>query len=132
MQQGGCRAWRPVETERLGFDAIFVNDHIIIGDDARSAPWTNVYDPFVSMSFIAAHTTCIGVGASVLIIPYRNPIETAKALATLDRMPGGRVIAGIGVGWERSRVHRARRAVPRARRAHHRISTALAGMLGTG
>lgn len=87
------------KAEEVGFDAIFVNDHIIVGDDARSAPWTNVYDPFVSMSFIAAHTTRIGVGVSVLIMPYRNPIGSAKALATLDRMSGGRVIAGIGVGW---------------------------------
>src|SRR6201998_2838103 len=45
------------KAEAVGFDAIFVNDHIIVGDDARSAPRTNVYDPFVSMSFIAAHTT---------------------------------------------------------------------------
>ena len=76
-----------------------VNDHIIVGNDARSAPWTNVYDPFVAMSFIAAHTTRIGVGVSVMIMPYRNPIATAKALATLDRMSGGRLVAGIGAGW---------------------------------
>jgi len=87
------------EAEAVGFDAIFVNDHIIVGDDARSAPWTNVYDPFVAMSFIAANTARIGVGVSTLIMPYRNPIATAKALATLDRMSGGRVIAGVGVGW---------------------------------
>src|ERR1700720_3264687 len=87
------------KAEEVGFDAIFVNDHIVVGVDARSAPWTNVYDPFVAMSFIAAHTTRIGVGVSVLIMPYRNPITTAKALATLERMSGGRVIAGIGVGW---------------------------------
>ena len=87
------------KAEEVGFDAIFVNDHIVVGDDARSAPWTNVYDPFVAMSFIAAHTRRIGVGVSVLIMPYRNPVATAKALATLDRMSGGRVIAGVGVGW---------------------------------
>ena len=87
------------KAEEVGFDAIFVNDHIIVGDDTRSAPWTNVYDPLVAMSFIAAHTVRIGVGVSVLIMPYRNPVATAKALATLDRMSGGRLIAGIGVGW---------------------------------
>ncbi len=87
------------KAEEVGFDAIFVNDHIIVGSDARSAPWTNVYDPLVSMSFIAAHTTRIGVGVSVLIMPYRNPIATAKALATLDRMSGGRLTIGVGVGW---------------------------------
>jgi probable F420-dependent oxidoreductase len=87
------------KAEEVGFDAIFVNDHIIVGDDARSAPWTNVYDPFVAMSFIAAHTKRIRAGVSVLIMPYRNPIGTAKALATLDRMSGGRLIAGVGTGW---------------------------------
>src|ERR1700730_17953310 len=87
------------KAEEVGFDAILVNDHIIVGNDARAAPWTNVYDPFVALSFIAAHTTHIGVGVSVLIMPYRNPIATAKTLATLDRMSSGRLIAGIGVGW---------------------------------
>jgi len=87
------------KAEEVGFDAIFVNDHIVVGDDARSAPWTNVYDPFVAMSFIAAHTTRIGVGVSVLIMPYRNPVASAKALATLDRMSGGRLTIGVGVGW---------------------------------
>jgi len=87
------------KAEEVGFDSVFVNDHIIVDSSARAAPWTNVYDPLVAMSFIAAHTTRIGVGVSVLIMPYRNPIGTAKALATLDRMSGGRVIAGIGVGW---------------------------------
>jgi probable F420-dependent oxidoreductase len=90
------------KAEEVGFDAILVNDHIIVGNDARAAPWTNVYDPFVALSFIAAHTTRIGVGVSVLIMPYRNPIATAKALATLDRMSGGRLIAGIGVGWNKA------------------------------
>ncbi|HWB48936.1 MAG TPA: TIGR03619 family F420-dependent LLM class oxidoreductase [Stellaceae bacterium] len=87
------------KAEEVGFDAIFVNDHVVVGDDARSAPWTNVYDPFVAMSFMAAHTDRIGVGVSVLITPYRSPVPTAKALATLDRMSGGRLVIGAGVGW---------------------------------
>ena len=87
------------KAEEVGFDAVFVNDHIIVDDSARAAPWTNVYDPFVAMSFIAAHTSRIGVGVSVLIMPYRNPIATAKALATLDRMSQGRLTIGVGAGW---------------------------------
>ena len=87
------------KAEEVGFDAVFVNDHIVVGGDARSEPWTNVYDPLVSMSFIAAQTSRIGVGVSVLIMPYRNPIATAKALATLDLMSGGRLTVGGGVGW---------------------------------
>jgi probable F420-dependent oxidoreductase len=88
-----------VKAEELGFDAVFVNDHIIVDSSPRSAAWTNTYDPFVSLSFIAANTTRIGLGVSVLIVPYRNPIATAKMLATLDRMSNGRLIAGVGVGW---------------------------------
>ena len=87
------------KAEALGFDAVFVNDHIIVDGSPRSAPWTNTYDPLVALSFIAANTTRIGLGVSVLIMPYRNPIASAKSLATIDRMSGGRLIAGIGVGW---------------------------------
>jgi probable F420-dependent oxidoreductase len=87
------------KAEALGFDAVFVNDHIIVDGSSRSAPWTNTYDPLVALPFIAANTTRIGLGVSVLIMPYRNPIASAKSLATIDRMSGGRLIAGIGVGW---------------------------------
>jgi probable F420-dependent oxidoreductase len=87
------------KAEAVGFEAIFVNDHVIVDDSPRAASWTNVYDPFVSMSFIAAHTSRIGVGVSVLIMPYRNPVTSAKALATIDLMSGGRLVVGVGVGW---------------------------------
>ena len=98
------------KAEEVGFDAIFVNDHIIVDGSPRAAPWTNVYDPFVAMSFIAAHTTRIGVGVSVLIMPYRNPVATAKSLATVDRMSGGRLIAalvsaGTNLNLRRSACH---------------------------
>jgi probable F420-dependent oxidoreductase len=91
-----------VKAEALGFDAIFVNDHIVVDGSPRSAAWTNTYDPFVASAFIAANTKHIGLGMSVLIVPYRNPIATAKALATLDRMSGGRLICGVGVGWNQA------------------------------
>jgi probable F420-dependent oxidoreductase len=87
------------KAEELGFDAVFVNDHIIVDGSPRSAPWVNTYDPLVALSFIAANTTRIGLGVSVLIVPYRNPIATAKMLATIDRMSSGRLIAGVGAGW---------------------------------
>jgi probable F420-dependent oxidoreductase len=87
------------KAEALGFDAVLVNDHIIVDGSPRSAVWTNTYDPLIALAFIAAHTTRIRLGTSVLIMPYRNPVATAKMMATLDRMSGGRVIAGVGVGW---------------------------------
>ena len=88
-----------VKAEELGFDALFVNDHVIVDDSQRSAPWRNVYDPLMVLSYVAARTSRILLGTSVLIMPYRNPIVTAKMVATLDQMSEGRAIAGVGAGW---------------------------------
>ena len=88
------------KAEELGFEAVLVNDHIIVDGSPRSlTSWGNTYDPLMVLSYVAARTTRIRLGTSVLIMPYRNPVATAKMLATLDQMSGGRVIAGVGVGW---------------------------------
>ena len=90
------------KAEELGFDALFVNDHVIVDDSPRSEPWRNVYDPLMVLSYVAARTSRIMLGTSVLIMPYRNPIVTAKMVATLDQMSGGRAIAGVGSGWNQA------------------------------
>lgn len=88
------------KAEELGFDAVLVNDHIIVGGPERIVEsWGNTFDPLIVLSYIAARTTRIKLGLSVLIMPYRNPVATAKMIATLDQMSGGRVIAGVGSGW---------------------------------
>lgn len=88
------------KAEALGFDAVLLNDHVIVDGSPRALPsWGNTYDPLIALSYIAARTTRIRLGTSVLIMPYRNPIATAKMMATLDRMSNGRLIAGVGVGW---------------------------------
>ena len=87
------------KAEELGFDALFVNDHVIVDDSPRNSPWRNVYDPLMVLAYVAARTSRVRLGTSVLIMPYRNPIVTAKMLATLDQMSGGRAIAGVGAGW---------------------------------
>ena len=89
----GCKA------EELGYDALFVNDHVIVDDSPRSALWRNVYDPLMVLSYVAARTSKVMLGTSVLIMPYRNPIVTAKMFSTLDQMSEGRAIAGVGAGW---------------------------------
>lgn len=88
-----------VKAEALGFDAVFVNDHVIVDDGARSVPWRQVYDPLMTLAYAAALTSRVMLGTSVLIMPYRNPIVTAKMIATLDQLSHGRAIAGIGAGW---------------------------------
>ena len=88
------------QAEALGFDAVLLNDHIIVDGSPRAlTSWGNTYDPLIALSYVAARTTRIRIGTSVLIMPYRNPVATAKMLATLDQMSGGRVIAGVGTGW---------------------------------
>ena len=88
------------KAEELGFDAVLLNDHIIVDGSPRALPsWGNTYDPLIVLSYIAARTTRIRLGTSVLIMPYRNPVATAKMMATLDQMSGGRLIAGVGAGW---------------------------------
>lgn len=92
-----------VKAEELGFDALFVNDHVIVDDSARSESWRNVYDPLMVLSYVAARTTRVMLGTSVLIMPYRNPVVTAKMIATLDQMSGGRAIVGVGSGWNEAK-----------------------------
>src|SRR5512132_3402138 len=101
------------KAEALRYSSIFVTDHVVIPMTNASAypysptgkfatEWTNGYlEPLTLMSFLAGETSRVRLGTSVLVIPYRNPVVTAKMLATLDVMSGGRVILGAGVGWLR-------------------------------
>lgn len=106
MEQGTERM--AVAAERLGFDAVWVSDRIVTPVDfsldtdhaalARVADRQDA-DPLISLAYIAGRTRRIRLGPAVLVLPLRNPLLTAKMLATLDVLAGGRVILGAGVGW---------------------------------
>jgi len=113
--------------EALGYDSIFVTDRLVIPAAATSAypysptgafplgpdePWL---EALTALMWLATITERIRVGTSVLVVPYRNPIATAKALATADYLSGGRIILGAGVGWWREEF--AALGVPFAERA---------------
>ncbi len=84
--------------EELGYDSLWTSDHVVIPDSHKG--FGDVfYDPLITLGFIAASTTKIALGTSVLILPYRNPVVTAKMISTLDALSGGRVILGVGAGW---------------------------------
>jgi len=97
--------------EALGLDSVWVSDHIIVprhidsfypyDPEGRfpSAPDQAYYEPLTTLAFLASCTTRVQLGTSVLILPYRNALLTAKIVSTLDALSGGRVILGIGVGW---------------------------------
>lgn len=100
-----------LQAEAVGFDSVWFADHIVIPRQIRSIypyaadgaspfdPDHPFYEPLSVLNFLAGCTRRIRLGTHVLIIPYRNPVFTAKILATLDVLSGGRLILGVGVGW---------------------------------
>lgn len=87
--------------EKSGFDSIWVSDHVVMPKNHMGSFSEVFYDPFMLLANIAAVTSTITLGTSVIILPYRNPVVVAKMIATLDQLSGGRVIFGVGPGWMR-------------------------------
>jgi probable F420-dependent oxidoreductase len=90
------------QAEELGFDSIWTMDHLLnigfVRDRLDNKPY---YHPMGILSFLAARTSRITLGTSVMVLPYHNPIELAKYSATLDQLSGGRFILGVGAGGTR-------------------------------
>jgi probable F420-dependent oxidoreductase len=84
--------------EDLGFHDVWVSDHVAVPADAPYPP-SFLYEPIVALTWAAAATSRIGLATSVLVLPYRHPLELAKELASLDQLSGGRLTIGIGSGW---------------------------------
>lgn len=97
--------------DSLGYDSIWVTDRLLIPVNSAAPypyaesgrlpigpdePWL---EPLTALTYLGTVTRQIKVGTSVLVVPYRNPVITAKALATLDYLLRGRVIFGAGAGW---------------------------------
>ena len=97
--------------EELGYHALFTGDHVAVPTKISSHyPYTTQgefpgsgdhLDLFSFLSFIAGQTKTLQLVAGVLIVPYRNPLLSAKALATIDVLSNGRLVVGVGVGWMR-------------------------------
>ena len=99
--------------EEMGFDFVGVSDHIIIPKDIRSRyPYSlsgefagadpgECLEQLTVVAFLAAATSKIKLLTTVLVLPHRNPVHTAKVFASIDVLSGGRLIAGCGVGWMR-------------------------------
>ncbi len=100
--------------DALRYDSVFVTDHVVLpASMARSVypysttgrlvggPAQDYLEPLAMLGWLAHATKRIRIGTSVLILPYRNPLVTAKTLATIDQLSRGRVVLGAGVGWLR-------------------------------
>jgi probable F420-dependent oxidoreductase len=88
--------------EERGFGALFVAEHPHMPRDTVREVERKYYrslDPFVTLTAAAATTTSLRLGFGIMLLPQRDPITTAKAVASLDVVSGGRVEVGLGAGW---------------------------------
>jgi probable F420-dependent oxidoreductase len=89
-----------VRAEALGLDGVFIPDHILAKPATTQHYGGHWPDPFSLLAYLAGRTQRIRLGASVIVLPYRNALVAAKAAATVDQVSGGRFIFGVGVGWD--------------------------------
>lgn len=97
--------------EAAGFESVWFGEHLVLpaelpstypysaSGDAPLTPDTPLYDPWVMLAGIATATTTLRLGTNVYVLPLRHPLVTARAVVTLDRLSGGRVTLGAGIGW---------------------------------
>jgi probable F420-dependent oxidoreductase len=85
--------------ERLGWHSVWTTDHVLIDSAERGANYRHIYEALTVLAWLAGQTETIRLGMSVLVVPMRNAVVLAKELATIDALSGGRLIAGVGIGW---------------------------------
>jgi probable F420-dependent oxidoreductase len=96
--------------EDAGFHSIWVPEHVLFFPEyASKYPYADdgrvpgnpqgVLDPFTALTFVAAHTSRLRLGTGICLVPQRQPVYTAKMVADLDYLSGGRVDFGVGIGW---------------------------------
>ena len=98
--------------EEAGFESAWTVEHTVVpsgyessypySPDGKMAGGVDDFplpDPLIWMAYVASATSRIRLATGILILPQHNPVITAKQVATLDHMSGGRVLLGIGVGW---------------------------------
>lgn len=101
------------EVEERGFESVWVPEHVVLFDEYESTyPYSadgdlpggaevGMLEPLTALTYLAAVTDRIRLGTAICLVPQRNPVYTAKQVADLDNLSGGRVEFGIGIGWLR-------------------------------
>jgi len=85
--------------EDAGFDAVFVSDHLCIPPDQTEGSGGRYLDVLAAVAYLAGMTSRIRIGVSVLVLPYRPAVLTAKQIATIQELSDERMILGVGIGW---------------------------------
>ncbi|MFD4654055.1 LLM class flavin-dependent oxidoreductase [Kitasatospora sp. NPDC058444] len=97
---GVLREWART-AEGLGLGLLMVSDHVAVTPEVAERYPEPFYEPFTTLSWLAATAPGLRLGTTVLVLPYRNPLLVARMASTLDRLSGGRFVLGVGVGWSR-------------------------------
>jgi probable F420-dependent oxidoreductase len=87
-----------VAAERLGYEFVTCSEHVAIPRPVAQTRGATYWDPLSTFGYLAAHTTTIRFATFVLVVGYHHPLAIAKRYGTLDRISGGRLILGVGVG----------------------------------
>lgn len=87
------------QAEQLGFESLWITDHLAIPPDDAEGSEGRYLDPLVTLAWLAQATSTIRLGTGVLIVPYRPALPTAKAIATLVELSDQRLELGVGIGW---------------------------------
>lgn len=86
------------QAEALGYDSVWTTDHVIM-QKGQEEPYGHILEALTTLAYVAALTQRVRLGVSVLVFPQRNAVLVAKETATLDDLSGGRLILGVGAGW---------------------------------
>ena len=104
------------EAERLGFESLVLPEHVVLAVDYSSRyPYSKsgrvplphdcvIPDPLDTLAYVAGVTTTLGLATGLLVLPWHHPLLLAKRAATIDRLSGGRLRLGVGLGWMREEI----------------------------
>jgi probable F420-dependent oxidoreductase len=84
--------------ERLGYSTVWTTDHVLVPHSA-AGEYGHIYEAILTLAHVGGRHVTLRLGTSVLVVPQRNAVILAKELASLDALTRGRVIAGVGLGW---------------------------------
>jgi probable F420-dependent oxidoreductase len=87
--------------EGLGYHLLMISDHVAITPDVHARYPAPFWEPFTTLAWLAPQAPALELGTTVIIVPYRHPLEVARMTAQVDQFCGGRFIFGVGVGWAR-------------------------------
>ena len=85
--------------EDAGYALAMMSDHVAVTPEVAELYPTPFYEPFTAFAWLAGQTERIELGTSVVVLPYRNPLLTARMSTAIDQVSNGRFVLGVGVGW---------------------------------